>query len=262
MARKTRKHTKSTKGIYSIPELRRAFEHVEQAMDEMIRGKESKENMISQIRKEWMKVFHKTLDKSSADALITHRMESHRTPHFMKGGAAALAGAPVDQVTRAGVYLAPGGIPGPDGGLPTTGGGFGHYARYVDGGFVNPEMAYRYDPIQSQSSFPLSPRVGAGSNVFLIKGGKRVTKTRKHKTRGKTSEKTSGKTSGGAVIPASLHEAFTTRMVPSGTPPSNPLFDIEQMSRGAAVGGSPDQTQNAPHYRVGSAYPMAVNINV
>jgi len=256
MARKTRKHTKSTKGIYSIPELRRAFEHVEQSMDEMIRGKESKENMISQIRKEWMKVFHKTLDKSSADALITHRMESHRTPHSMKGGAAALAGAPVDQVTRAGVYLAPGSIPGPDGGLPTTvGGGFGHYVRYVDGGFVNPEMAYRHDPIRSQSPFPLAPRADTGSNVFLIKGGKRVTKTRKHK-------KTRGKTSGGAVIPASLYEAFTTRMVPSGTPPSNPLFDMEQMSRGAAGGTSPDQTQNAPHYRVGSAYPIAVNINV
>jgi hypothetical protein len=256
MARKTRKHTKSTKGIYSIPELRRAFEHVEQSMDEMIRRKESKADMISQIRKEWLKVFHKTLDKSSADALITHRMESHRTPHSMKGGAAALTGAPVDHVTRAGVYLDQGARPGSDGGLTTTvGGGFGHYVRYVDGGFVNPEQAYTFDPIRSQSSFPLAPRVDMGSNVFLMKGGKRVTKTRKHK-------KTRGKTSGGAAIPASLHEAFTTRMVPSVTPPSNPLFDIEQMSRGAAVGASPDQTQNTPHYRIGSVYPTAVNINL
>ena len=50
MARKTRKHAKSTKGIYSIPELRRAFEHVEQAIDEMIRHRESKATMISEIR--------------------------------------------------------------------------------------------------------------------------------------------------------------------------------------------------------------------
>lgn len=254
MARKTRKHTKSTKGIYSIPELRRAFEHVEQAMDEMIRSKQSKADMISQIRKEWMKVFHKPLDKASADALIMHRMESHRTPHSMKGGAAALAGAPMDHITRPGLYLDQGGIPGPDGGLTTTvGGGYGHYTRYVDSGFFNPQIAQGYDPVSGQSAFPFAPRADTGSN--LVKGGKRVTKTRKHK-------KTRGKTSGGAVIPAALHEAFTTRMFPPGPPPLNPLSDIERMMSGAAGGSSPDPTQNQPHYRVGSAYPTAVNINL
>jgi hypothetical protein len=45
MTRKTRKH--SEKGIHSIPELRRAFEHVEDAIDEMIRKRESKQDMSS-----------------------------------------------------------------------------------------------------------------------------------------------------------------------------------------------------------------------
>jgi hypothetical protein len=249
MARKTRKHTKSTKGIYSIPELRRAFEHVEQVMDEMIHSKESKADMISHIRKEWQKVFHKTLDKSSADALITHRMESRRTTHAMKGGASPIAGAPLDYVTRPGVYLDQGSIPGPDGGLTkTVGGGFGHYARYVDGGFANPEIAQQYDPIRSQSSFPLAPRIGMGSNVFLMKGGKR---TRKNK-------KTRGKTCGGAAM---IDQAFL-RPIPAGSVPSDPLFDIQQMNHGAAAGLSPDTTQHAMNYKVGSVYPTAVNINV
>jgi len=257
MARKTRKHTKSTNGIYSIPELRRAFEHVEQVMDEMIHRKESKADMISHIRKEWQKVFHKTLDKSSADALITHRMETRHHTRSMKGGASALGGAPVDYVTRPGVYLAPGGIPGSDGGLPTTvGGGFGHYARYVDSGFNNPEIAQQYDPVGGQSSFPFAPRADTGSNAFTplapsVKGGKRKIKTRKNK-------KTRGKTYGGAAL---IGQAFM-RPIPAGDVPSNPLFDMQRMGSGAAPGLSPDTTQHVMNYKVGSVYPTAVNINV
>ena len=253
MARKTRKHTKSTKGIYSIPELRRAFEHVEQVMDEMIRSKESKADMISHIRKEWQKVFHKTLDKSSADALITHRMESHRSPHSMKGGVSPIAGAPLDYVTRPGVYLDQGSIPGPDGGLTkTVGGGYGSYVQYVDHGFRNPEIAQGYDPIPGQSTFPL-PRADMGSNVFTpsVKGGKRTRKTRKNK-------KTRGKTCGGAAL---IDQAFM-RPIPAGDVPSNPLFDMQRMGSGAAGGLSPDTTQHVMNYKVGSVYPTAVNINV
>lgn len=253
MARKTRKHTKSTKGIYSIPELRRAFEHVERVIDEMIHSKESKENMISHIRKEWQKVFHKALDKSSADALITHRMESRRTLHHMKGGASALAGAPVDYVTRPGVYLDQGSIPGPDGGLTkTVGGGYGSYVQYVDGGFRNPEIAQGYDPIPGQSTFPL-PRADMGSNVFtpLVKGGKRKINTKKNK-------KSRGKTYGGAAM---LDQAFM-RPITANPPPSDPLFDIQRMGSGAAGGLSPDTTQHQMNYKVGSVYPTAVNINV
>ncbi len=239
MARKTRKHAKSTKGVYSIPELRRAFEHVEQVIDEMIHNKESKANMISHIRKEWLKVFHKTLDKASADALITHRMESRS----MKGGASTpIAGAPIDHVTRPGIYLDQGSIPGADGGLTTTvgGGGYGSYVRYIDNGFFNPEISRQIGPIASQSIFPLAPRADTGSNAFTpVKGGKRIIKTRKNK-----------KTRGGV------------RLIPAEPAPSSPLFDMQQALRGVAGGVSPDATQRAAPYHLGSAYPKAVNISV
>jgi hypothetical protein len=227
---------------------------VEQVMDEMIHSKESKADMISHIRKEWQKVFHKSLDKSSADALITHRMETRRTTHSMKGGAAPISGAPVDYVTRPGVYLDQGSIPGPDGGLTkTVGGGYGSYVQYVDHGFRNPEIAQGYDPVRGQSPFPFAPRADTGSNVFTpIKGGKRAIKTRKNK-------KTRGKTCGGAAM---IEQAFL-RPISAGAVPSDPLFDIQQMSRGAAVSGlSPDTTQHAMNYKVGSVHPTAVNINV
>jgi len=249
MARKTRKHTKSTKGIYSIPELRRAFEHIEQSIDDMIHHKESKETMITEIRKEWSKVFHKKLDKESADALIHHRMEMRHGSRTHTGGAHAIAGAPVDHVTRAGIYLDQGRIPGSDGGLTkTVGGGYGSYVQYVDNGFVNPEIARGMDPVPGQSVFPLAPRVDMGSNAFtpVMKGGK-WGKTRKNK-----------KVRGGAAI---LQQAFM-RPIPPGPNPQNPLFDIQNTIKGIAHGMSPDQTQRTTSYHLGEVYPKAVNISV
>ncbi len=48
MVRKTRRHhsEKKAKGIYSIPELRRSFEHIEEYVNEKIALKESKEKLI------------------------------------------------------------------------------------------------------------------------------------------------------------------------------------------------------------------------
>jgi hypothetical protein len=60
MVRKTRKHhtTKSKKhnGIYSIPELRRSFEHIEEYVDEKIQLKESKEKLIKDLRREYKRL--------------------------------------------------------------------------------------------------------------------------------------------------------------------------------------------------------------
>jgi hypothetical protein len=245
MARKTRKHIKSTKGVYSIPELRRAFEHIEQVMDDMIRSNESKHNMILRIRKEWTNVFHKTLDKESADAMISHRMESMRNRRT-QGGAMPIQGAPLDYVTRPGLYLDQGRVPGPDGGLTQTvgGGGYGSYVEYVDRGFVHPEIAKHYDPVPNQAMFPMAPRMDMGSNVFTpLKGGKR------RKTR---------KTRGGMAI---IQQAFM-RPIPADTPPTNPLFDAQRILNGAPGGMSPDQTQRLPSYHLNDVYPKAVNINV
>ena len=117
MVRKTRRHhsSKKVKGIYSIPELRRSFEHIEEYIDKKIALKESKEQVIKDLRKEWSKVFLKELDKKSADAFVSDRMtKKHSSRHSFartarrrgttSGGAGAqlantatpIAGAPND----------------------------------------------------------------------------------------------------------------------------------------------------------------------
>ena len=64
MIHKTRKHSNHGKGVYSIPELRRSFEHIEAFVDEKLKSKDSKDKISKDLRKEWMKVFNKPLIRS------------------------------------------------------------------------------------------------------------------------------------------------------------------------------------------------------
>ena len=262
MVRKTRRHhsSKKTKGVYSIPELRRSFEHIEEYVDQKIALRESKEKLSKDLRKEWSKVFFKELDKKSADAFISERMSKrhpsrHRT-HRKRGGAGAqlgntytpIAGAPNDYTTRQGVYLAPGQIPDKAGHLPLSDGSksnFGSYTQYVSNGFgvSIPEPGQPMDQfgIPGQNRFPTAPPVGMGDNTvhFASKGGAR----RSRKAR-----------RGGAAM---LSQAFT-RPIPSDSPPGV-LQDMQDMWHGKQLGPSPDQVQRGVDYKLGSVYPKPIS---
>ncbi len=256
MVRKTRRHRseKKAKGVYSIPELRRSFEHIEEYVNEKIALKESKEQLIKDLRKEWSKVFLKELDRKSAEAFVserlTHKSIRHRTLRRHGGRGAQLpntetpiAGAPNDYTTRAGIYLAPGQIPDKAGHLPLSDGSkssFGSFIEYVSKGFWNPEPGQSYDPIPGQTRFPTSVPVGMGSNAvhFAAKGGNR--KSRKVRR-------------GGSAL---LSQAFS-RPISSSAPPGV-LQDMQDMWHGKDVGPSPDQVQRGVNYQLGSVYPKPV----
>lgn len=257
MVRKTRRHHsgKKAKGIHSIPELRRSFEHIEQYVNEKIALKESKEQLVKGLRKEWSQIFFKDLDKKSAEAFVSERLNkkhiSRRKTAKHRGGAGAqlsntytpIAGAPLDYTTRAGIYLAPGQIPTNTGHLPLSDGSksnFGSYVQYVDKGFWNPEPGQSYDQfgIQGQTRFPTSVPVGMGDNtVHFAKGG---TRNKSRKVR-----------SGGAMG-AILSQAFT-HPISASSPPGN-LQNMQDLWYGKDVGPSPDQIQRSPNYQLGSVY--------
>lgn len=251
MVRKTRKHKKSEKGIYSIPELRRSFEHIEAYLNDKIQKKESKEKMIRDVRKEWQEVFMKPLDHASAEALIEDRMKlapSRRKTRRHHGGAFAITGAPVDSTTRPGLYLAPGGLPDQNGGLPLSvgnqsGGAYGSFVQYVSNGFTHPEMSIVSDPVKGQTTWPI-PYSDTGSNAFApLKGGRRRTRR--------------GVRRGGSL--ASMWENLTTRPIPSSSP-AIPLQDAQDMWHGKVVGSSPDQVQRGADYLLGATYPKPVTM--
>jgi hypothetical protein len=260
MVRKTRKNkqNRKDKGVYSIPELRRSFEYIEKSVDDKIHKKDSREKITRDLRKEWHKIFMKDLDKKSAEAFIDDRMKhtigqkGRRRTLRTRGGASAIAGAPLDYMTRQGVYLAPGLIPDKLGHLPLTGdkpSNFGSYLEYVSKGFSVgvPEPGQSYDPVPGQTAWPQVP-AGMGSNAvhFAKQGGGSRRKIRR----------------GGGVFDttgALLSQAFS-RPFGASAPPGLGQ-NMQSMWYGSPVGPSPDQVQRQPQYQLGSVYPKAVNLS-
>lgn len=232
MVRKTRRQR-----VHTIPEVRQSFEHIEKFVDQ--HAHLSKDKLVSALQKEWMKVFHKTLKKSAAEAFLEHRPQRRTT---RRRGGAALAGAPIDYMLRPGVDLAPGQIPTAAGHLPLSVGAtsnFGSYVPYVDKGFWNPEQAATVT-----GGWPI-PYAGTGSNT--VKGGSQSSKSSSHKRKARR----------GGSMGSLLSQAFT-RPIPSGMPPGV-LQDMQDMWHGKTVGPSPDQVQRGVSYQLGSVYPKPMH---
>lgn len=250
MVHLTRK-SKQKKGVHTIPELRRSFEAIEAFVDTMMQQKLSHDKMSKRLRKEWHTVFKKDLDKKSADAFIGDRTSKRATRSFkgvkgVRGGGAAIAGAPLDYTTRAGEYLAPSDIPRH---------GYGGYTDYVGKGFSNPEIAQQMDNsriIKGQSEWPV-PYPTTGSNFA---GG-----SRKSKGRMKSVMKRRLRKGGGPIESAGafLSQAFM-HPIPSSSPPGI-LQDLQGGLYGIKSGPSPDQVQRAPPpYLLGSVYPKPLTV--
>ena len=218
MTRKTRKNGK-TKGVHTIPQLRRLFESIEEFVDSRIAKQESKESLSKEVRKEWKRLFHKELDKKAADSFIEHRMIPKKGLRATRKHGGNLSGAPIDHTTRPGIYLASGTTP-MNGHIPlSNGGGFGRYVDYVGSGFKIPEIAQGYDPVPNQQPFPI-PYASTGSN--MVGAGRR-----KRKIRG-----------GNALLTQAFSRPFT-----SSSPPGIGQ-DMQSMWNGSQLGASPHQVQN------------------
>jgi len=128
VSKKTRRNKTSKKaGAMTIPELKRAFEKVE-AKVQSIRSLPMSEQ-VKEFQSTWKDIFGRELDKSAAEAYLKVKKVSKMTrkaKKTMKGGAAPLAGAPIDYQTRPGIdgvhgqfpaYLDKGLIPYPEPGI-------------------------------------------------------------------------------------------------------------------------------------------------
>jgi hypothetical protein len=136
--------------VMTIPQLRKAFEHMEKFRD------------LETFRKEWKKTFGKEVSKEAAEDYLKFVKASGSGKQ--SGGASHLAGAPLDYTTR----------PGTD--LP-----YGSYPQYVSGGFGFANI----DGISAQCGketnlWPGVPASSVTGSNEVMKGGKR-NKTRKQK---------------------------------------------------------------------------------
>lgn len=214
MVSKTRK-AKSSGAVksLSVPELRRAFEHIDRFVDTKIMRLSEKQG-VEAFRKEWKKTFGQISEKAAKDYL--HYMRS--TAKKQKGGAVTvLSPAAIGYDMRA----------GDSEGIPSV-------PPYVAGGLALPADSQM--SASRGAEFPL-PAAGLGSNAFQ-KGGKR--KTRK------------GRKQAGGALPAfgtALAE-FVSR--PFGmAAPSTPAQDAQMLLKGYNEFSSPRPEVNDLNFAQG-----------
>lgn len=247
--RHLRKSEKRDDEALTIPELRRAFEHIELfAM--------SHKSDVKALQEEWKKVFYKELDKDSAEAYLEHvkSFKKQRTLRKTKGGASPLVGAPLDYTTRPGIYISPG----------IDQGSYAQVPKYVASGFWNPEMGISYDPVKGQPAWPV-PYASTGSNVVSggsmtggtcgscgtcsspmlpISGGKRNTRRKLRKAGGKASTKVDAiepAQAGGDLM--SYVQGLGMRTFGSSVPTTIPQ-SLEAKFNGTFAGNSPSAADN------------------
>lgn len=235
MTRK-RKHTEH---VQTIPELRRAFEHIEEVGQRLCRLPTGK--AIVEFQKEWRKTFYRDLSKQAAEAYLDHVKKEHssarstkRKTRKLRGGGAALVGAPLDFTLRPGINLVPGGV---------NQNSYAVTPAFVDKGFWNPEPAQNYDPVPGQTRYVTQVPAGMGNNaVRPMNGGNKNSKKARRSLRG------GALSFGQALAGASLSQAFM-RPFDTGAPPSV-VQDATTFARGQQLGQSPDPTQTRLPYQM------------
>jgi hypothetical protein len=142
MVRKTKKVSKS-KGM-TVPQLRKAFEHIESY---------ARKHDVSAFRKEWKKTFGKPISEHAAKDYISFLKSSNEQSGG--GSATPLAGAPLDYTTRAGAD-------------PSTA---AQVPPYVSSGFGFANM----DSFRLMSGKEdITPRIPADMGSNLVGGSNRV----------------------------------------------------------------------------------------
>ena len=205
----------------TIPQLRKAFEHVETFVE--LHHKQPRKELISLFQEEWKLTFKKEIDAKEAEAYVDHALNEiqHKNPKDRKhsGGAMALTGAPLLSETRPGLYISPG----------VNEGSYAQVPAYVDKGFWNPEQGRSYDPVPGQTHYPSATPYGLGTNTVSGGGSKRNTRK---------------KQKGGGFL-----DQFFMRPVFSYSPPPAFLDNVTTSAMAKLMPQSPDPSQTLLPYQ-------------
>ena len=242
-SRKTKKRTQSQKankgvshdGVMTIPELKRAFEHMEEFVE--LHHTAPLNKLIPMFQEEWQKTFYREVDRESAKAYVQHAIQQlkHKPRKEQRhyGGAIALTGAPLDYSTRPGLYVTPG----------VDQGSYAVVPKYIQSGFWNPEQARDYDPVPGQTHYVTQTPQGLGSNTVHFGGGKKK-RTRKQK----------GGDFLGNLFVAAKQALFNPQV--ATVPPPTVADDAVRGFRGLPLGPSPDASQRSPNYILNNRTPI------
>lgn len=220
--RRNNSHTQTRKKKIvplSLPELKGSFDRLRKECSEILRGKKDTKQRIKEFQKLWKDIFHHPVDATAAEAYLRvmgssvargKTAKGRASTKKQKGGAAPIAGAPIDFQTR----------PGLDG-------VHGSFPQYLTAGLgfyntINQEGMFKDCGVVDNT--PVVPE-SIGSNK--VGGG--------------------GKSAKGGGIISDFMTLATTRPIES-TVPANPLQDAQTAWGGRALGASPLPEQNPLKY--------------
>jgi hypothetical protein len=201
--RKSRKHSKKhERSTLTIPQLRKSFDHIDSWVETHV-TKKSVKTLVPAFQEEWEKTFHREVDAKAAEAYLS--LKSRSKPRMTKkrgqrGGAAPLAGAPLDYTTRQGVY-----------------GVYGNFPAYVSSGLNFYDSIWQDSLTANCGKENITPNIPAslGSNA-VQKGGK----SRKYRKAHSKTRKQRGGAPEFMVNAAKVTDVMVNRPFPASSPPT------------------------------------------
>ena len=215
---------KQKKGIMTIPQLRKSFDHMEQFSTSLLR--KGTKDMVAKrkaFQKEWLRVFKRPVDNKAADAYLMFESKRSGSRKHRQTGGAALSGAPLDYTDRPGLVQE---------------GPYAAFPAYLDKGLDAYATKFNQDSISSQcGQIDTTPKIAAnmGSNEVSQKGGKRG---RSRKVR---------KQMGGFPTLSEFGTALSFRPLLASAPTSA-LYDAQMYAKGQGMPPpSAPNTVNPPY---------------
>ena len=151
---KTRKNNKKSQKVFTVPQLRSAFERLDKKAMEL-KGKD-KDTQIKEFQAEWTSVFSRSVSPQAIESYLAvkhaekgKKRTTRNKRNTMRGGAAPLMGAPIDFQTRPGID-----------------GVHGNFPEYLTGGLSFYDTINQYAKLADCGVKDFSPKLlpGMGSN--------------------------------------------------------------------------------------------------
>ena len=251
------KTRKQKKGVMTIPQWRKSFEHMETFTARLLASAKDKTSQRKAFQKEWQRVFHRAVDDRAADAYLSFEAKKHskgKSKTKKQRGGQTLEGAPLDYSTRPGIY-----------------GVYGEFPAYVTSGFDIYDKINQLSPVAGCGVENITPKIPAdlGSNKVNFSGGKRRSRSRGSRgSKGSRTRRHRRALKGGASFPdmgnfasyakntvtnlgntmRDFSEAASIRPLIASVP-SSVAYDAQSAWKGQALPPTPSaNTGNPPYY--------------
>jgi hypothetical protein len=213
---------KHKKGVQTIPQLRKSFDHMEQFTKSLVHSEKDKSKQVASFQKEWKKVFYHDIDATAAQGFIDFQSKQKQSTRKNKkgkkqsGGQVPLTGSSLDLQTRPGSYETP----------------YGNFPEYIGSGFSF------YNKINQDSFFPTQcGKEDSTPTVYTSTGSNKVGGSRKRNK----------KQRGGFPTLSEFSQALSFGPLSPSTPTSS-AYDLQSATKAQLPPASPSAHTGTPPY--------------